>query len=241
MNRPDATTPLTAVVTGASRGIGLAVAERLLACGYRILSCSRGPLNNRGKNWTHLQADLSAPAGIEALLSHSWAINTAVLVNNVGAMYSFSGLDSETPDVWSKTFATNLFGPIECCRRLAPVIATERGAIVNIASIYGPISVAPAILSYTASKAALESVTRSLAVELSESGVRVNAILPGNIDTEMTQGAGQEYIDAVVRRTPLRKLGTVDDIAEAVEFLAHSSFITGHSMVIDGGVSLVGG
>ena len=97
------------------------------------------------------------------------------------------------------------------------------------------------MLSYAASKAALAAVTQSLALELAAQGVRVNAILPGNIDTDMTRGGGEEFVGQVIDRTPLGRLGDTTDITKAVRFLIDSGFITGHLLVIDGGISLVGG
>lgn len=231
-----------ALITGASRGIGLGVAEHFHGIGYQLLTCSRQQTEERDANWTHLAADLSSTEGLDRFLSHPLAAQASVLVNNIGQIRAVGGLSAEIGSEVRATFDTNFFGPLECCRRVAPsMVAAGGGSIVNVASIYGPVSTAPPVLSYAASKAALSAVTQSLAVELAPQGVRVNAVLPGNVDTDMTRGAGDEYVNDVVGRTPIGRLGTTDEIAKAVEFLVDASFIAGHLLVVDGGISLIGG
>jgi 3-oxoacyl-[acyl-carrier protein] reductase len=239
MNEPKTR---VAIVTGASRGIGLAVAEHLHDRGHQVLTCSRNPVDDRGDRWTHLALDLGSSAGLAQLLDHPLAAKATVLVNNVGQIRAVGGLAAEGEDEVRATFETNVFGPLECCRRVAPqMTAAGGGSIINISSIYGSINTAPPVLSYAATKAALSAITQSLAVELAPGGVRVNAVLPGNVDTDMTRGAGDDYVAEVVARTPIGRLGNTDDIAGAVEFLMQASFVTGHLLVVDGGISLVGG
>ncbi len=231
-----------AIVTGASRGIGLGVAERLHDAGYRVLTCSREATEDRGDRWTHLAADLGEPDGLDLLLDHPMAAEATVFVNNVGQIRAVGGLGAEVGEDVRATFDTNFFGPLECCRRVAPTMAAAGGgSIINIASIYGPVSPAPMVLSYAASKAALSAITQSLALELGPQGIRVNGIAPGNIDTDMTRGGGDEYVGQVIDRTPLGRLGETAEIAHAVEFLIDAAFVTGHLLVVDGGISLVGG
>lgn len=232
----------TAVVTGASRGIGLGVAEHLHRRGYQVLTCSRQAVSDRADGWTHLAVDLADPDGLQQLLDHPMTAAASVLVNNVGQIQAVGGLAAEEPDSVRGTFDTNFFGPLETCRRVAPHMADAGGgSIINIASIYGPVSPAPMVLSYAASKAALGAITSSLALELGPQGIRVNAIAPGNIDTDMTRGGGEEYVGAVIDRTPIGRLGTTEEIAHAAGFLIDASFVTGHLLVVDGGISLVGG
>lgn len=231
-----------AIVTGASRGIGLGIATHLHESGYEVLTSSRSDIDLPSSRWSHVAADLGTQEGLDSLLSHPTAAKATLLVNNVGQIRAFGGLAAETGDDVRATFNTNVFGPLECCRRVAPTMAEAGGgSIVNISSIYGSISPAPPVLSYAASKAALSAITQSTALELAPLGVRVNAILPGNIDTDMTKGGGEEFVQAVVERTPLGRLGLTSDINQAVEFLTAASFVTGHLLVIDGGISLVGG
>lgn len=233
---------LVAVVTGASRGIGLGVAERFHQQGYQVLTCSREAVPDRSEGWTHLAADLGQPDGLEQLLDHPMTAKASVLVNNVGQIRAVGGLAAEDGDAVRATFDTNFFGPLETCRRVAPSMADAGGgSIINIASIYGPVSPAPMVLSYAASKAALGAITSSLALELGPHGIRVNAIAPGNIDTDMTRGGGEEYVGQVIGRTPIGRLGTTAEIAHAASFLVDASFVTGHLLVVDGGISLVGG
>lgn len=218
------------------------MAEALHIDGFELLTASRSAVDVPAERWTHVVADLGTSDGLEALLGHPLAGRASVLVNNVGHIQAVGGVAAESTDAVRATFDTNVFGPIEACRRLAPKIAAQgAGSIVNLSSIYGPISPAPAVLSYAASKAALAAVTQSLALELAGQGVRVNAVLPGNIDTDMTRGGGEEYVGQVVGRTPLGRLGRTQDITHAVRFLIDASFVTGHLLVVDGGISLVGG
>lgn len=231
-----------AIVTGASRGIGLGIAQHLHAQGHHVLTSSRNPMTTPDDLWTHLAVDLGDIPGIDELLDHPLAAEASILVNNVGQIAAVGGLNAEEPALARSTFETNLFGPLECCRRLAPQMAAAGGGnIINISSIYGSISTAFPVLTYAASKAAMTAMTQSMAVELAPSGVRVNAIAPGNIDTDMTRGAGDDYVAEVVARTPIGRLGVTDDIAQAVDFLINASFVTGHLLVVDGGISLVGG
>lgn len=231
-----------AVVTGGSRGIGLGVAQHFHSLGYQVLTSSRQALAGPDDRWTHVAADLATPDGLETLLSHPLVAEATVLVNNVGQIRSVGGLSAEAGDQVRATFDTNVFGPLECCRRIGPrMAAAGGGSIINIASIYGPINTAPPVLGYAASKAALTAITQSMAVELAPQGVRVNAIAPGNIDTDMTRGGGPDFVNDVIGRTPMGRLGTPAEIAQAVEFLVGASFVTGHLLVVDGGISLVGG
>lgn len=238
----DNSKPGVAIVTGASRGIGLGIAEHLHDQGFHVLSSSRSTIDDRGERWTHVAADLGTEAGLSTLLDHPLAAETTVLVNNVGQIRAVGGLSAEIGAEVRATFATNVFGPLECCHRVAPrMAAAGGGAIINMSSIYGSLNPAFPVMSYAASKAALSAITQALAVELAPEGVRVNAILPGNIDTDMTRGAGDDYVGEVIARTPIGRLGTTDDIAAAVDFLLGASFVTGHLLVVDGGISLVGG
>jgi NAD(P)-dependent dehydrogenase (short-subunit alcohol dehydrogenase family) len=231
-----------AIITGASRGIGLAIAEHLHATDHHVLTASRQPIEDRGERWTHVAVDLGTSDGLAELLDQPLAEEAAVLVNNVGQIRAVGGLAAELEDDVRSTFETNVFGPLECCRRVAPQMAARGGgSIINISSIYGSINTAFPVMSYAATKASLSAITQSMAVELAPQTVRVNAILPGNIDTDMTRGAGDEYVGEVIGRTPIGRLGTTHDIVTAVEFLNEASFVTGHLLVVDGGISLVGG
>lgn len=238
----NATNANVAIITGASRGIGLGIAKHLHAAGHTVLTSSRQPTDVVDEKWAHVAADLGTADGVAALLDHPLAGQATTLINNVGGINAVGGVEAELQDNVAKTFATNVFGPIECARHLAPQMAAAGGgSIINISSIYGSINTAFPVMSYASSKAALSAFTQSLAVELAPQQVRVNAILPGNIDTDMTRGAGEEYVGEVIARTPSGRLGTTDDINQAVDFLLQASFVTGHLLVVDGGISLVGG
>ena len=112
-----------AIVTGASRGIGHRIAEHLQAKGFDVLSSSRQSLENRPDGWTHVAADLGTPEGLEQLLDHPLATRASVLVNNVGQIRAVGGLAAEVGTEVRATFDTNVFGPLECCRRIATLMA----------------------------------------------------------------------------------------------------------------------
>ena len=111
------------------------------------------------------------------------------------------------------------------------------GRIVNISSIYGH-HASPAVLSYSMSKAALDAVTKALAVDLGPAGITVNSVAPGNIDTAMTRRAGEDYISYIEQRTPVGRLGTVDEVTDAVLMLCDVPFISGATLYVDGALSL---
>jgi NAD(P)-dependent dehydrogenase (short-subunit alcohol dehydrogenase family) len=112
------------------------------------------------------------------------------------------------------------------------------GRIINVSTIYGSIA-EQAVLSYSMSKAALDAATKALSLACAASGITVNSIAPGNIDTAMTRRSGQEYIDYVVGKTPLRRLGESTEVADAVMYLCAASFVTGMTIAVDGGLSNV--
>jgi len=159
-----------------------------------------------------------------------------VLVNNAGAILRPGDWQSMTEEVWQRTLDTNLLGVLNCIRSFAPVfLRQESGKIINITSTYGILGAAP-VIAYTTAKAGVINMTHAFAKELAPF-VTVNAVAPGNIDTEMTRAAGEEFIHSTIEATPLRRLGQPEDVANAVSFLASpkADFITGQVIVVDGG------
>ncbi|MBL8775332.1 MAG: SDR family oxidoreductase [Acidimicrobiales bacterium] len=230
-----------ALVTGGERGLGRLIADRLAAAGYEVVSCSRH--RDPSSASKHIAVDLSDSDAPRRVVDRVLAENgcPSVVVNNAGAILAYEGLPSEDPSTALKTFSVNALVPLEFCRLLAqPMTEAGGGNIINITSVYGSLA-CPEIVSYAASKAALLSTTRSLAVSLAGGRIRVNAISPGNYDTEMTQSAGSDYVSEVVQKTPWRRLGAPIEVADAVEFILGADFMTGHELVLDGGISLVGG
>ena len=160
----------------------------------------------------------------------------SLLVNNAGIAEQHLFQDIP-PDFWRRIFAVNVDGAFHAIQAVLPAMIHEKaGCIVNISSIWGQRG-ASCEAAYSATKAALIGLTRSLDMELAPSGIRVNCVAPGVIDTDMVQVLGQETLADLARETPLGRLGTPEDVAEAVAFLAgdRASFLTGQVLTADGG------
>lgn len=216
----------TALVTGASRGIGRAVVERFEELGARVLAPSRAEL------------DLRDSAAVEAYAA-SLAEPVDILVNDAG-INPLAPFDRIADEDLEAVLAVNLLAPFRLCRALAPGMAARGyGRIVNISSIWSVVA-KPGRAAYAVSKSALNGLTRSLAVEVAARNVLVNAIAPGFIATEMTyQNNSEAELAALTERIPAGRLGTPAEIAELVAFLAsaRNSFATGQVVVCDGGFS----
>ncbi|MDO4293215.1 MAG: SDR family NAD(P)-dependent oxidoreductase [Eubacteriales bacterium] len=233
-----------ALITGASRGIGRAIAERFAAAGYDlILTC----LNNE-KTLQQLCASLADRHGILAqpfcgdlgeyetvqrLFAPIKSLD--VLVNNAGI--SHIGLLSDmTPKQWRRLMATNLDACFYTCKLAVPLMVQRRsGRIINISSVWGSAG-ASMEAAYSASKGALNSLTRALAKELAPSGVPVNAIACGVIDTDMNRCFSEEEIQALIQEIPADRLGRPDEVGELALSLANSpTYLTGQIITLDGG------
>jgi 3-oxoacyl-[acyl-carrier protein] reductase len=217
-----------ALVTGASRGIGRAVATWFEALGARVLAPSRAEL------------DLADPASADRYLARlDQPID--ILVNDAG-VNRLAGLAETDDDLLREMLEVNLIAPLRLARALAPAMA-ERGwgRVVNITSVWTVVA-RERRLPYIVSKTGLNGLTRAMAVEFGPSGVLVNAVAPGFVMTEMTtRNNTPEQLQAVANGVPLRRLAQPDEIAELVAFLASSrnSFMTGQVLVCDGGYSVV--
>jgi NAD(P)-dependent dehydrogenase (short-subunit alcohol dehydrogenase family) len=233
-----------AVVTGASRGIGRATAEALAACGARVMLSSRKQeaLEEAAAGIDGETAVFAANAGdpdqatacIDATMERFGRVD--ILVNNAATNpYMGRSIDIDLGR-YDKTLQVNLRGPLVWSQ-----LAWQRwmkgngGSIVNIASV-GGLSVETSIGIYNTTKAALMYLTRTLAAELAP-GVRVNAVAPGLVKTDMARALWEPAEELIAKRTPLGRLGEPQDIANAIAFLASdlASWITGHTLVIDGG------
>lgn len=249
--RCDAADGKVAVITGASRGIGLAVAQRLVEDGYRVCVTARnaGPL---AEVVARLGADRAiACAGsaddgdhqAEALsrtLDRFGRID--LLVNNTGINPLFGPVLEGEPDKARAIFETNVLAAIAWIRSLhAAWMAEHGGCVVNVASLAG-LSAANGLGIYGASKAALLHLTRQLALELAPT-VRVNAVAPAVVRTRFAGPLFEDRPEEVADSYPLRRIGEPEDVAAAVAYLASdsASWITGQTLVLDGGLSLTGG
>lgn len=239
----------TAVVTGGSRGIGLAVSEELAEAGYRlaILYAERKEdshrvaeeLRARGTDTEIYRCDVSNPVQVEKvsrqILKRFGRVD--VLVNNAGISQIKMFTDTTEED-WDRMMGVNVKGMYHTCHELVPqMISRKRGRIINISSMWG-IAGASCEVAYSASKAAVIGFTKALARELGPSGITVNCVAPGVIDTEMNAALDRETIASLCNEIPLGRIGRAADVAGAVSFLASekAAYITGQVISVDGGI-----
>jgi NAD(P)-dependent dehydrogenase (short-subunit alcohol dehydrogenase family) len=240
----------TVIITGASRGIGHATAICFLKRGWRIITCSRDETPKeceRDPNWTsHIATDLGDEVSLAKFIETANAIlgdgPLHGLVNNAGMSPKTSfkerlGCLNGDIDAWHEVFELNLFAPLKLARGFASALHRGKGAIVNITSIAGHMIHPFAGSAYSISKAALSGMTREMANEFAELGVRVNAVAPGEIGTEMIQ---PEY-ETLIPRIPMGHIGTPQDVASTIHYLcsADSAYVTGTEIWVTGGQHMV--
>ncbi|GAB3731496.1 SDR family oxidoreductase [Silanimonas algicola] len=250
-----------ALVTGASAGIGRATVAELLGLGATVLACARDrdALEAAADEWREdaaaraaatgdarggevhvLSCDVADAAGRERLFDwiDGLGFGLSVLINNVGTNQRRATMDYDEAE-WRAIFETNLFSAFELCRGAYPLLREHASsAIVNVGSVSGATHVRTGS-PYGMSKAAMHQLTRNLAVEWAAEGVRVNAVLPWYIRTRRTSGvlADADYLEDVLGRTPMARIGEPEEVASAVAFLClpASSYITAQCLAVDGG------
>jgi 3-oxoacyl-[acyl-carrier protein] reductase len=240
-----------AIVTGASKGIGASIAKHLAAEGAAVVvnysSSKEGAdkvvaeIVDQGGNAIAVQGNVAKQADIEKLLSESKKAfgRLDILVNNAG-IYEFALIEAVTEDLFHKQFDLNVLGLILTTKEAVKYFGPTGGSVVNISSIVSTLA-PPAASVYSATKGAVDTITKSLATELGPRNIRVNAVNPGMVATEGTHSTGiigSDLEKQTVAQTPLGRIGKPEDIAPAVVFFASddASWITGETLLIAGGL-----
>lgn len=240
-----------ALVTGGSRGIGRAIVQALATEGAKVAVVYKGSqeaaeslvkeINDKGGKAIALQCDVADPAAAQGVAERveKELGPVDILVNNAGVIHDDLFVRLE-PDHWNKVIQTNLGGAFNFCRAVAYGMMRRRtGRIINISSVAAT-HVNSGQTNYAASKGAINSFTRALAVELASRGVTVNAIAPGFIETDMSAAVRNKAGDLIKKYIPMKRIGLPEDIAKVAVFLAspESAYMTGQVLTVDGGLSL---
>ncbi len=240
----------TALITGASQGIGAAIAIELARQNIHTVLLARNPvklgavaarINDNGGSCSYYDCDITSHTAIEqtlAAVEKELTVLPSILINNAGLGGPFHHTDEVTPEEWDLIFATNVKAPFLFCKKFLPAMKQQQfGRIINISSIYGIVGGARSS-TYAASKHALAGYTKSLAVEWGKYNITCNIISPGYINTSSNNSAGTSYLSNVLAHIPGNKQGVPADIAKLVYFLTQpaSNYINGADIVVDGGM-----
>ena len=228
---------MTTVITGGSRGIGAAAAELFAAKGHRVYflyekehEAARGVAEKTGA--TPICCDVADEEAVKAAFSQIGDVD--ILVNNAGICY-YGLISQMTGAQWDRIFNVNVKGIFHCVNAAMPAfLRKQRGCIINVSSMWGRTG-ASCEAAYSATKGAVIALTKALAKELGPSGIRVNAVAPGVILTDMCAEVSQDILEEMAQEAPVGRNGTPMDVARAMEYLAEAEFVTGHILNVDGG------
>ncbi len=239
-----------ALVTGGSRGIGEGIARHLARLGAHVALTARTStaagavaeaIRDAGGAASGVELDVSDPVSVEGCVAAVLKAHERVdiLVNNAGITRD-NLLVRMKPEDWEAVVSTNLDGTYRMCRAIVPkMIRARSGRIVNITSVVGTLG-NPGQANYAATKAGIEAFSRSLARELGSRNITVNCVAPGFVDTDMTRALDAKQRDALLSQVPLGRLGTPQDVADAVAFLVGSgaTYVTGITLHVNGGMHM---
>lgn len=228
---------MTTVITGGSRGIGAAAVELFAAKGHRVYflyekehQAAKSVAQRTGA--TAICCDVADENAVKAAFSQIGGVD--ILVNNAGICY-YGLMSQMTGQQWSRIFDVNVKGIFHCINAAMPsFLEKHRGCVINVSSMWGRTG-ASCEAAYSASKGAVIALTKALAKELGPSGIRVNAVAPGVILTDMCKSVSADILAELAEEAPLGRNGTPRDVARAMEYLAEADFVTGHILNVDGG------
>lgn len=238
---------LTCLITGSSRGIGLAIAHHLAAKGHRVILNSRSPIapevlaqfDSYEQPVLQATGDISQFDVAKQLVDdlYDQGVQVDVLVNNAGITRDGLVMRMSEED-FNAVIQTNLNGCFNMCRHLTPRLLKQKGGrIINMTSVVGVMGNAGQV-NYAASKAGMIGLTKSLAREVASRGITVNAIAPGFIETDMTDQLSDRVKEAMLGQIPLKRFGQVEHIAQTVDFLIDNDYITGQVIEVNGGLHI---
>ncbi len=240
----------TALITGAAGGIGQATVAAFVEQGWHVIALDRQPLEDLPERTQFHQVDVSDPRAVESFFSQLSAQTPRLeaLVNNA-AIQICKPLVAMSVEEWDAVMASNVRSVFLMVRGAYPLLCAARGAVVNVSSVHA-VATSKDIAAYAASKGALLALTRAMALEFAAEGVRVNAVLPGAVDTHMLRaGLHRSHVEGdslevrmaeLAERTVMGRIGKPEEIAQSILFLAdgpRSSFMTGQSLIVDGGAT----
>jgi NAD(P)-dependent dehydrogenase (short-subunit alcohol dehydrogenase family) len=252
MNNPLSSNSRTILVTGAAGGIGRATVELFAQKGWRVIGVDRAPFGSSfPESGIFIQSDISIGENLEAIFNqvHAFASCLHALVNNAAVQFTKPLMETSIEE-WDTVMASNLRAVFLSTKLAYPLLKAAAGAsIVNVSSVHA-VATSANIAAYAASKGGLLAFTRAVAIEFASDNIRVNAILPGAVDTPMLRagmnrdhvqgGTILERLDNLARKTVNGRVGRPEEIAHAIYFLAddsQSSFMTGQALIVDGGAT----